>query len=304
MPERQSQLENIREDAYVRAGRRGARQIRVMGGLAYHHKKPKVQARYLAHRHVEPNADDATERTTGAASVRQTEGQRSTVRQTEGQRSTMSATVMLRMREAEQRTETESHSNAALALHHLSTQVMVRERKLDLGSTAAANEISSDFAWLAVQGFREFRRVVRERVHPHANSRWLKLCYQALDAQHDGSIDFACFLLFAVREAIMRIDECPQSDQLQQACRWRARHNNLPTPLLHLPSSYLQSSSLHLPPSPFIPLCAHAGTANPRGRARLFRPIPHGARAGAPTREPANPLAKELRGAGGRDRLR
>ena len=82
------------------------------------------------------------------------------------------------------------------------TQVMVRERLLEAEVVRPGD---ADFTWLTV-GFREFKTIVRGRVHSNAPGRMLRLWYKSLVAMsgNDGSVDFAGFLIFAVREAIVR----------------------------------------------------------------------------------------------------
>jgi hypothetical protein len=76
--------------------------------------------------------------------------------------------------------------------------VLIRELSLDTLGTDG-----TEVCWVTI-GFREFKKIVRERVRPQIQSKKLRVWYHTLDSHRNGSIDLACFFNFAIREAVLQ----------------------------------------------------------------------------------------------------
>ena len=76
--------------------------------------------------------------------------------------------------------------------------ILIRELSLDTLGTDG-----SEVCWVTI-GFREFKKIVRERVWPQIRSKKLRIWYHTLDSHRNGSIDLACFFNFAIREAVLQ----------------------------------------------------------------------------------------------------
>ena len=208
----------------VRARQRGA--PLVIGGSDYKHKRPHVKSKYLAHlrrehRDSESESENSDVETVSpsierspktpkarlspisAESPLESPSSKASIAQAyDNERCKRLSKERAIAEEAKRREAERAARHAAEA--NVKDQIMVREKAL-----ALFGGYDFDIMWLTI-GFREFRKLVRLRVHPKASSKMLKLWYHALDSRREGTIDFASFLCFAVR---------PQATlELQHAC--------------------------------------------------------------------------------------